>query len=397
MAQFAYSARDRTGQRVDGIFEGISAADVAARLVAEGRVPIKIRPASDGEKIGGATAFHFGTGVSDVEVLMFCRQMATLLRAGVPIRRALGGLFDSTANKRFKLVIGEVQDGLEGGRDFSQALGIHPEIFSPFVLAMVRVGENTGRLEDVFLSLFKHLEFQKFMRDQVKAALRYPSFVVLAMAGALGVINIFVIPSFARTFAGQNAELPLMTRFLIGFSNFTVNWWWAIALAAGAAVFAFKYFVSTKRGGYLWDKRKLRLPIAGPILSKASHARFARSLGLALKSGVTIVQGLTLVQEVVENNYLAAKLEQMRLSVARGDSVLKVSSQSGIFNPLVLQMIMVGEESGLLDEMLMEVADMYQQDVEYDLKNLSAQIEPILIVGLGGIVLVLALGIFLPI
>ncbi len=299
-------------------------------------------------------------------------------------------------NRAFAAVIQDLREALDSGRELSQALARNPSVFGPFYVAMVRVGETTGRLEEVFLQLFHHLEFQKYMKDQVKSALRYPSFVVLAMAIALVIINIFVIPAFAKVFKGFNAELPLMTRILIGFSDFTLAWWPAILTMLIVAVFAFRAFVRTTDGQLAWDRFKLRIPIAGKIIRKATLARFARSFAMAARSGVPVVQGLTLTGQVVENAYIAKKLEDMRLGVERGESVLRTAVASGVFTPVVLQMVMVGEESGSLDEMMLEIADMYQREVEYELKTLSAQIEPILIVSLGIMVLILALGVFLP-
>jgi MSHA biogenesis protein MshG len=275
-------------------------------------------------------------------------------------------------------------------------LARHPAIFSPFYLAMVRVGEMTGRLEEVLLRLFDHMEFERFMREQVKSALRYPSFVIMAMAAAMMVVNVWVIPAFAKVFKGFGAELPLMTRILIGFSDFTVAWWHTMIAAVVMAGFAFKSWTATKRGKYLWDKAKMRIPIAGKIVQKATLARFARSFALASRSGVPVIQALTTVSQTVDNEYIAAKVDQMRNQVERGESVLRASITAGAFTPIVLQMIAVGEESGSLDEMMEEISSMYQSEVEYELKTLAQQIEPILIVMLGAMVLVLALGIFLP-
>ena len=262
---------------------------------------------------------------------------------------------------------------------------------------MVRVGEMTGRLEEVFIRLFDHLEFERFMKQQVKSALRYPTFVIIAMVAALFVINIFVIPAFAKVFASFKTELPLMTRILIGFSNFMVHWWYVILGAMAAAVVSFQQWVVTKAGRYKWDKIKLEFPIAGQIIRKATLARFARSFALAMRSGVPIIQALTTVAQTVDNDFIAGKVEDMREGVERGESILRVVTKAGVFTPVVMQMIAVGEESGALEEMLEEIARMYQEEVEYELKTLSAKIEPILIVFLGVILLILAMGIFLPI
>jgi MSHA biogenesis protein MshG len=235
------------------------------------------------------------------------------------------------------------------------------------------------------------------MRTQVKSALRYPTFVIAVMAVAVGVINLFVIPAFAKVYEGFGAKLPLVTLWLIGFSNFTVDYWWLVlGLIVGSAV-AFKLWVATPAGRYGWDRFKLRIPIAGKIILKATLARFARSFALAVRSGVTAVQTLTLVAQVVDNAYLAQRIEKMREGVERGESILRTAIASAAFTPVALQMILVGEESGSLDDMMDEVADMYTRETDYELKTLGAQIEPILIVLLGILVLILALGVFLPI
>jgi MSHA biogenesis protein MshG len=272
----------------------------------------------------------------------------------------------------------------------------HPKVFGPFYISMVRVGELTGALEEIFLRLFNHIEFEREIKDQVAQALRYPIFVIVVMGVALVIVNIFVIPAFARIFASFKAELPLMTRVLLGFSDFMVNYWPALLGIAAGAYVAFRVWVGTPAGRYKWDRMKLRVPIAGKIVLKATLARFARSLSITLKSGVPIVQALSVVEQVVDNAYVGQRIEQIRDGVERGESLLRTAVTTGVFTPVVLQMISVGEEAGELDDLLREVAEMYQREVEYELKTLSSQIEPILIVLLGGLVLILALGVFLP-
>jgi MSHA biogenesis protein MshG len=255
----------------------------------------------------------------------------------------------------------------------------------------------TGRLEELFLRLFDHLEFDREMQARVKTAMRYPIFVVIAMTMAMTVVNLFVIPAFVKVFASFNAELPFMTRLLIASSNFTVRFWpLLLALLIGAVV-GFRMYTATPKGEYQWDKLKLRMPIAGKIILKGTMSRFARSFALANKSGVPIVQGLNVVAATVDNAYLASRVEQMRDGVERGESILRTAVNAGVFTPVVLQMIAVGEETGELDSLMDEIAQMYEREVDYELKTLSAQIEPILIVFLGVMVLILALGIFLPI
>lgn len=410
MPNFSWRGRNTAGDSVTGVMEGAAANAIADALTSLQITPIEIKPHNSsavssksttgnapGKTAGNNGFSFFKAPIQPVDVLLFSRQLHTLLKAGVPIMRALAGLQESSTNPSMKTVLGNVREGLDSGRDLSLSLARHPEVFSRFYLSMVRVGEMTGRLEEVFIRLFDHLDFERFMKEQVKAALRYPTFVIIAMAVAMLIINIFVIPAFAKTFKGLNAELPLMTRVLIGFSEFMVNSWPFLLAGTALAVLGFNAWRKTDKGCYDWDRLKLRIPIAGKIIQKGTLARFARAFALSSRSGVPIIQALTNVAETVENAYIAHKISKMRDGIERGESVLRTSISAGVFTPVVIQMIAVGEESGALDDMMQEIADMYQSEVEYELKTLSQQIEPILITALGAMVLVLALGIFLPI
>ena len=397
MPYFAYKARDAGGKLIEGVLEGASAGGVADLLLGRGVTPVSIEETrARGQGNGNAVLTLFKPRVQHVDILLFSRQIHTLLKAGVPIMRALNGLQESATNPAMKEVIRDVRESLEAGRELSVSLARHPKVFSSFYISMVRVGEATGLLDEIFLRLFEHLEFERFMREQVKSALRYPMFVVIAMAVAIVVVNLFVIPAFAKVFQGFGAELPLMTRLLLGFSDFMVTWWPAMLVALIGGIVAFRAWVGTHAGRMQWEALALRFPIAGKIVSKAAMARFARSFALSTRSGVPVMQALSNSAQTVDNSYIAAKIEGMRDTVERGESVLRASIASGFFTPVVLQMVAVGEESGALDDMMEEVGQMYQREVEYELKTLGQQIEPILIVCLGALVLILALGIFLP-
>ncbi len=403
MPFFAYKGRNGSGELVAGVLEGLDAGAVADQLFGGGVTPIEISPttrksaAASGGEEEGLWARLTRRKVTSLDVQLFSRQIYTLLKSGVPIMRGLAGLQESAVNKSFAVVIRDLRESLDAGRELSTAMRRHPECFTPFYLAMVRVGEMTGRLEEVFLRLFDHLEFDRDMRERVKAALRYPSFVIVAMVVAMIVVNVFVIPQFEKVFNSFHAELPLMTRILIGFSRFTVAWWPAFGAAAAGMFFGFRAWTRSGAGRLAWDRWKLRLPIGGKIVHKATMARFARSFALSIRSGVPIVQALTVVSQTADNAYLAMRIEQMRDGVERGESILRTATNAQVFTPVVLQMIAVGEESGSLDDLMDEIAMMYEREVDYELKTLSSQIEPILITFLGVMVLVLALGIFLPI
>jgi MSHA biogenesis protein MshG len=398
---YAYKGRNARGELMQGVLEGADSGAVADQLFNTGVTPIDISVTTR-----AATAAGNGDAwwvkltekkVTSMDVQLFSRQLYTLLKAGVPIMRGLAGLQESAVSKAFGRVIKDMRESLDSGRELSAAMRRHPAVFTPFYLSMVRVGEMTGRLEEVFLRLFDHMEFDRDMRERVKTAMRYPTFVVVAMVAAMVIVNIFVIPAFVKVFESFHAELPLMTRILIGSSNFTVHYWPLLVMMVVAAALGFRSWIATAKGRYRWDKFKLKVPVAGKIILKGTMARFARSYALSARSGVPIVQGLTVVAQTVDNAYLAARVEQMRDGVERGDSILRTAAAAGVFTPVVLQMIAVGEETGALDDLMDEIAQMYEREVDYELKTLSAQIEPILITFLGVLVLVLALGIFLPI
>lgn len=399
MAHFAYKARNAGGELVQGVLESADTDAAATRLFSMGVTPVEITPsrAPQTEVQGKTSRPLFAQRIGDVDIMLFSRQLHTLLKAGVPIMRALAGLQESAANKALGDVIQDLRSGLEAGRELSASLARHPRVFSPFYVQMVRIGEMTGRLDQIFLRLFQHVEFEKFMRDQVKAAVRYPIFVIASMVAALAVINLFVIPAFAKVYKNAKASLPFMTEVLIGFSEFVVAAWPLILLGLVGAGFAFRLWTSRPLGKRSWDAIKLKFPIAGKIILKGTLARFARSYALAVRSGIPAVEALSMVARTVDNAAVAASIDGMRASVERGESLLRSALTAGVFTPVILQMIAVGEESGALEELMEEIGDLYQREVEYELKTLSSQIEPILVLGLGGLVLVLALGVFLPI
>jgi len=397
---FTYKGRSGRGDLVQGSLEGADSGVIADQLINTGITPIEIKVSRSSASKSGAPSLwrrlSQDQSVDPLEVMLFSRQMYTLLKAGVPIMRALAGLQESTQNQLFATMIQDLRESLDSGRELSTAMRRHPKVFSHFYVSMVQVGEMTGMLDQTFMRLYEHLEFEKEMRERIKSALRYPTFVVIAMAIALVVVNLFVIPAFAKVFEGFHTELPMMTKVLLGFSHFMVASWPVLLAILIGAVVGFRSWVKTVDGRYKWDRYKFELPIAGPIIKKGTLARFARSLALSFKSGIPIVQALNTVGMVVDNEFMRSKVEQMRDGVERGESILRTAHATGVFNPTVMQMIAVGEETGDMDGLMFEVAGMYERDVEYEVKNLSAQIEPVMIVVLGGMVLVLALGIFLP-
>jgi MSHA biogenesis protein MshG len=361
--------------------------------------------------IGEAPAAGAGTGgllrsvldmrfgepkVELADLMLFARQMHTLLKAGVPIVRGLAGLQESSQHVTLRRVLGEVRESLESGRELSITLRRHPEVFPSFMVSLVRVGELTGQLDEVFLRLYEFFSFEKRMREDIQAALRYPTVVVIALVAAMFVVNIFVIPAFGKMFATFRGELPLITRGLIATSNFFVAYWPALLALTAAAVIGFRLYVASAAGRYHWGRLKLRLPVAGDLIHKATLARFSRSFALSGRSGVPVVQALAVVASVVDNAYLETRILQMRDGIERGESILRTAVAAGVFSPVVLQMVAVGEETGEIDLLMAEIADMYEREVAIEVEGLTAKLEPILLVFMGILVLILALGVFLP-
>lgn len=399
MATYSWRGRNNRGEAVSGQLEALSESGVADQLVAIGVAPVHIALAQatqEAQKSEGWLAQMNRKPVVEDDILVFSRQMYTLNKAGVPILRAFAGLEASASKPAMVDLLKDIRNSLDQGRELSAAIARHSKLFGGFYISMIRVGEMTGRLTEVFQRLTEHMEFERDVRERIKQAMRYPSFVLVAMAVAIVILNIFVIPVFAKVFAGFNTELPLITRGLLGFSNWTLQWWPLLLAGVVGGTVLVRSYLSTPEGRYRWDARKLKLPIVGDIVLKATLARFARSFALSSQSGVPLVQALTVVAQTVDNAFIGSRIEQMRDGIERGESISRCAAATGVFTPVVLQMINVGEETGELDNLLFEIAEMYERETDYSIKGLSAAIEPILLAIIGGLVLLLALGVFLP-
>lgn len=397
MPSFVYTARDRAGSAIQGELEAGSEVLAAEQLARSGYTPIRITPAKGTAAAARPTAGVLSRAqVSLEEVVMLARQLRTLTKAGVPILRGLHGLAETTTNPMLSEALSDIHRQLQGGHELNAALARHPKIFSPLFVSLVRVGENTGRLDEALRHLADYLEVEKRTRERIATAVRYPLVVFSAIVVALVIMNIWVIPTFASAFARYDAELPLMTQLLIGSSQFFVDYWPVLLLAALAAGFGFRAWTRSPGGEVTWSGFLLRAPLVGGIVRKAVLGRFAQSLALTIRSGVPLVQALTVVSGVVDNAYVSNRIKSMRAGIEKGDSVSRTAAATGLFTPLVLQMLAVGEETGALDQLLEETALHYQAEVEFELKRLSDAIEPIMITVIGVLVAILALGVFLP-
>jgi len=402
MAAYNYVGRNASGNQVKGKLEGVNTASIAEQLSRQQIIPVSIELAK-GDKSSELDVNNINIGellglspVSLDDLIVLCRQMYALMRSGVPILRAIHGLAESATSPKLKQALSEVATQLEGGYALSSALNQHPRIFSPLFVSLVHVGENTGQLDGSFLKLAIYFEREQETRKRIKAALRYPSFVIIAIVVAIVILNIFVIPTFANMFAKLGADLPLATKMLIASSNFFLNYWPHLLISVVVGFFGIRAYLKTKDGQFRWDRRKIRLPIVGSIIERSVLSRFTHSFAIVLKAGVPMTSGLSLVADAVDNTYMREKIIAMRSGIESGESLLRTAIASNLFTSLVLQMIAVGEETGRVDELLEEVADYYEREVDYDLGTLTARIEPVLLVVVAVMVLILALGIFTP-
>ncbi|MFZ3126601.1 MAG: type II secretion system F family protein [Rhodoferax sp.] len=398
MAMYEWRGRNKRGEAVQGQLEAMTEGGVADQLSSIGVAPVHIALApvvADGQTEGWLERLTRKPVVPE-DIMVFSRQMYTLNKAGVPILRAFAGLQASATKPAMVEMLKDMRASLDQGRELSAAIARHADLFGAFYIAMIRVGEMTGRLTEVFLRLNEHMEFERDVRERIKQAVRYPIFVLVAMAIAVVILNIFVIPVFAKVFAGFNTQLPLITRGLLAFSGWMLAWWPLLLALVFVAVVLVRGYLRTPEGRYRWDARKIKLPIVGEIILKATLARFARSFALSSQSGVPLVQALTVVAQTVDNAYIGVRIEEMRDGIERGESISRCAAATGVFTPVVLQMIAVGEETGELDALLFEIAGMYERETDYSIKGLSAAIEPILLAVIAVLVLLLALGVFLP-
>lgn len=401
MPAFNYIGRDASGSQVEGAIDAANSALVAEQLSRQRIIPISIESAKNNVTGNKSTDIDVKDllGFNQVtldDLIVFCRQMYALIKSGVPILRAINGMAESSTSVKLKSALVDIAAQLEGGFPLSTALHQHPKLFSPLFTSLVHVGENTGNLDDAFLKLASYFEREQETRKRIKTALRYPSFVMIAIVAALVILNIFVIPTFANMFAKLGADLPWTTQMLITSSNFFLDYWPHMLVASVAGLVALRHYLRTPRGMYLWDKRKLKLPVVGGVIERSVLSRFSHSFSIILRAGVPMTSGLTLVADAVDNTYMRKKIIAMRTSIESGESLLRSASTSTLFTPLVLQMIAVGEETGRVDELLEEVGDYYEREVDYELSTLTARIEPIMIAIVAVMVLVLALGIFTP-
>ncbi|WP_281212702.1 type II secretion system F family protein [Shewanella insulae] len=394
MPVYQYKGRDAQGKAVSGRVDATTQSAAADQLLSRAVIPLELVEAKAVREFQLGSLFKSKVGLDELQI--FTRQMYSLTRSGIPILRAIAGLSESSHSKRMKDALNDISEQLISGRPLSSAMNHHPDVFDALFVSMIHVGENTGKLEDAFIQLSGYIEREQETRRRIKAAMRYPIFVLMAVALAMVVLNIMVIPKFADLFARFGADLPWATKLLIGTSNFFVNYWYLLLIALVGGFVGIRYWHNTEKGEQQWDRWKLKIPAVGSIIERSTLSRYCRSFSMMLSAGVPMTQALSLVADAVDNAYMHDRIVAMRRGIESGESMLRVSNQSQLFTPLVLQMVAVGEETGQIDQLLNDAADFYEGEVDYDLKNLTAKLEPILIGIVAVIVLILALGIYLP-
>lgn len=404
MASFQYKAVTSTGQIVTNVLDAASEQAAIRELTQKGFRPIMVKPVGGKSipRVGASSAQAKTQGISFFqkkvkpdELIMFTRQIMTLLRAGVPMLTALEALREQST-KTFGEVINKIYVDVMAGKSFSQALDQHPHVFSKLYVNSVKAGEMSGSLDVVLERLVALIKHDQETKKRVKSALQYPIFVVCAMIVAFIVVMTKVVPNFAKLFEGLHVALPLPTRMLLGLSKFMQAYILYILGAIGVGLVIFRWYIGTPSGRFWWDRLKLKIPLIGDVILKSSMARFTHMFETLNRSGLPILQTLTTVAGAVGNVVIEKQIHQVALGVEKGEGISGSMRKSELFPAMVNRMIAIGEQSGSLDNMLNSIATHYDTEVEYAIKNLTGMIEPILTVVMGGAVVILALGIFLP-
>lgn len=397
MASFKFKGRNKNGNLIESTIEASTSQDVARTLLAQEIVPITIsKNIKNEDPLEKFNAWQELRNLKLDDLILFSRQMYSLTKAGVPIIRALYSLVESTRNKALSGALSDIATALESGLTMGQAMEQHPKIFNNLFLNVIKLGESTGSLDQGFLQISEYLIREKETQSRIKSAFQYPTMVIVAISLAMMVVNVYVIPAFKGVFSKMGAELPWQTQMLINISDFTVNYWPYIIVSLVLTFYSLSKYFATEEGALNKDRLVLKIPGIGSIIQRASMERFARSFAMILSAGIPIIQGITIVSGAVGNLYIGSKLDKMRIGIEKGDSISRMAMSVDLFTPLVVQMIMVGEETGDIASMLLEAADFYESEVDAELKNLASVIEPFLLIIVGIMVLVLALGIFLP-
>ena len=399
MPVFAYKALDQSGKSVEGLKEADSPRTLRTVLRRNGLFLTDVT----GEKQSKAASPEVnvrrwvGGRVKADDVAVATRQLAVLVNAGIPLVEALTALVEQVEHERLKRVLSAVKQRVNEGSSLAEALAQHPKAFTSLYVNMIRAGESSGALDVVLFRLADFTETQARLKAKVLGTLTYPAAMMIIGAVIMGILFTVVIPKITKVFEDTKVVLPWTTRFLIGFSTFVHDWWWALALLVAAAVYGFLRWLKTPTGRARWDIWVLDAPIFGPLIRQVAVARFSRTLATLLKSGVPLLTAMDIVRNIVGNTRLAAVIEEARESIKEGESIAAPLKRSGEFPPLVYHMVAIGEKSGELEEMLGNVANAYDSQVETKIAALTSLLEPVMIVVMGVAVAFIVFSILMPI
>ena len=393
MPLFHYKVRDKEGRVISGTLEGTDVTTIVERLDTLGYVPITIRQEKAGGTSQGFDFSQYFEKVKPVDIINFTRQFVTLHRAGLPLLSAIGALQGQTKSKPLARALDAIRKDLMGGASLSAAMAKYPRVFSELYVNSIWAGETGGVLDDILDRLVLLLEHERKLKADVGSAMRYPLILLVGFAVAILVLATFVLPKFISLLTTVGGKMPLPTAILIAFTNFMQKFWYVIVLLASGIGVLFYVFVRTPAGKLWWHRLQFKIPIFGPILYQMALSRFARMFETLDRTGLPILRSLGLVAKTVGNVYMAGAIERLSESVRRGRGLAAPMREIGIFPPMVIQMVATGEESGALDDMLRQVSEYYDSEVEYLVKNLTAMIEPImiLVMGIGAVFLIVAI------
>ncbi len=396
MATFAYKARDERGLLVQGNIEAATQRDAMMQLDSMGYIPVSAKETGSKSSTSIDDFMSRFQRVKFDDLIFFTRQLRTVVRSGIPIVAGLRALAEQTANERLQRAINTVAQDIDKGFSFSDSLSKHKGVFSEIYVSMVRSGETSGNLEEVLDRLSALLEFQMKTKETIKSAMRYPVFVVSTLVGAFIILINVVVPKFAPLFRSAKIALPLPTQILLIINDIFEKYLGLSFVVVAAFIIGFFIYKRTATGKYTIDVIKLKIPLIGEIILKTSMSRFAFTLENLVSSGVPIMRTLDIVSRTVGNEFIAKKVLDISANIEKGKGISRPMKDAKIFPPLVIQLIATGEETGSLEDMLREISTHYDREVTYTVNRLSAYIEPILTVGLAGMVLFLALAIFMP-
>ena len=397
MPFYQYTARTIKGELKQGVLEAMNEGSLAASLIRQSLSPLKIEPYIEQQDVLKSIKNFFKFGYPTLSDLsFFSRQMSALTRAGIPMLRALRVVKDSSKNIHLTTALTAIIESIESGQALAVSMKKHSNIFPNLMVALISIGESTGKLAEIFEQLTDHFEREIETHKRIQAAMRYPVTVILVLLFALGIINIFVIPAFAKFFEQFNAKLPWPTLIIVQVSNFSVNYWYLILLSIIVFVVTFSMYTNSESGKIIWDRKKLYFPIIGNIVKHTLLARFVRTFALCIRSGLPLLESIDLTAKSTDNLFVMQQIASIRNNIEHGETITRAAITSQLFTPLVLQMFAIGEETGEMDRLLEEVSFFYEREVDYQIKRLGSSIEPLLIILLGGMILIVALGVYMP-